>query len=219
MGCCLVFTVSRHVRSTEKEHINNHKVVEELLIELQRRGSCCNNVNNEWQRKTGRIYGWNIVRRVYRSIYSRNWNRRLVGSNSAWSRKRRSSTEEQTCQRCRTGLLDRESLRAADGVKYFRDTLKPHFIKGAQSVFLWRFLSIHPSKKRMFRNGPVDRQVFTVLEALKRRLDGQLADVRPEWRAKTKPAQENAERQTRSETAVDPNAPGEQPRKSLFIQW
>ena len=37
------------------------------------------------------------------------------------------------------GLLDRESLRAADGVKYFRDTLRPHFIKGAQSVFLRRF--------------------------------------------------------------------------------
>ena len=37
------------------------------------------------------------------------------------------------------GLLDREFLRVADGVKYFRDTLRPHFIKGAQSVFLWRF--------------------------------------------------------------------------------
>ena len=34
------------------------------------------------------------------------------------------------------GLLDREPLRAADGVKYFRDPLRPHFIKGAQSVFL-----------------------------------------------------------------------------------
>ena len=33
------------------------------------------------------------------------------------------------------GLLNRESLRAADGVKHFRDTLRPHFIKGAQSVF------------------------------------------------------------------------------------
>ena len=37
------------------------------------------------------------------------------------------------------GLLNRESLRSEDGVKYFRDTLRPHFIKGAQSVFLWRF--------------------------------------------------------------------------------
>ena len=26
------------------------------------------------------------------------------------------------------GLLDRESLEAEDGVKYFRDTLRPHFI-------------------------------------------------------------------------------------------
>ena len=26
------------------------------------------------------------------------------------------------------GLLDREPLRAADGVKCFRDTLRPHFI-------------------------------------------------------------------------------------------
>ena len=37
------------------------------------------------------------------------------------------------------GLLDREPLRAADGVKYFKDTLRPHFIKGAQSVFPLRF--------------------------------------------------------------------------------
>ena len=35
------------------------------------------------------------------------------------------------------GLLDRELLSAADGVKYSRDTLRPHFIKGAQSVFFW----------------------------------------------------------------------------------
>ena len=32
-----------------------------------------------------------------------------------------------------TGLLNREPLRAADGVKYFRDTLRPHFIKRTQS--------------------------------------------------------------------------------------
>ena len=37
------------------------------------------------------------------------------------------------------GLLNRESLRAEDGVKYFRDTLRPHYVKGAQNVFLWRF--------------------------------------------------------------------------------
>ena len=32
------------------------------------------------------------------------------------------------------GLLNRELLRTENGVKYFRDTLRPHFIKGAQSV-------------------------------------------------------------------------------------
>ena len=37
------------------------------------------------------------------------------------------------------GLLDHEYLKTADGAKYFRDTLRPHFIKRAQSVFLWRF--------------------------------------------------------------------------------
>ena len=37
------------------------------------------------------------------------------------------------------GLLDRETLRSEDGVKYFKDTLRLHFIKGAQSFFLWRF--------------------------------------------------------------------------------
>ena len=37
------------------------------------------------------------------------------------------------------GLLNRESLRADDGVEYFRDTLRIHYVKGAQNVFLWRF--------------------------------------------------------------------------------
>ena len=45
------------------------------------------------------------------------------------------------------GLLNRESLRAEDGVKHFKDTLRPYFIKGAQSVLLWRLL-IYPSKER-----------------------------------------------------------------------
>ena len=37
-----------------------------------------------------------------------------------------------------------------------------------------------------FRNGQVDRQVFTVFAALERRLDGQLADVLHGRRAKTR---------------------------------
>ena len=38
------------------------------------------------------------------------------------------------------GLVDQESLRAEDGVKCFKDTLKPHFTEGAQSVSRWRCL-------------------------------------------------------------------------------
>ena len=38
------------------------------------------------------------------------------------------------------GVLDRESLRDQDGVKNFKDTLRLHIIKGAQSIFLWRFI-------------------------------------------------------------------------------
>ena len=45
------------------------------------------------------------------------------------------------------GPLNREALRAEDGVKYFRDTLRPHFIKGAQNVFLWRFYSFFRARK------------------------------------------------------------------------
>ena len=37
------------------------------------------------------------------------------------------------------GLFNREPLRADDGVKNFRDTLRPQFVKGGQSVFLFRF--------------------------------------------------------------------------------
>ena len=40
------------------------------------------------------------------------------------------------------GLLNRESLRAEDGVMYFRDTLRPHFLKRVQNVYLWRFYQI-----------------------------------------------------------------------------
>ena len=39
-------------------------------------------------------------------------------------------------------LLDREELRQQNGrgVEYFKRTLRPHFVKGAQTVFLYRFM-------------------------------------------------------------------------------
>ena len=73
------------------------------------------------------------------------------------------------------GLLDRESLRAEDGVKYFRDTLRRHFIKGAQSEMMTR------------RKGQVDWTIFIALETLKGFLDGHVTVVRRGRRTKTKP--------------------------------
>ena len=84
------------------------------------------------------------------------------------------------------GPLDHESLRAADGVKYFRDTLRPHFIKRAQSVFLWRFLSIQSrlEEETSRWSSASGSEHVLALETLKGFLDGHVADVRPERRAK-----------------------------------
>ena len=58
---------------------------------------------------------------------------------------------------------------------------------------LWRFLSIHSSEKRTPRNGQVDWKNLIALETLEGFLDGRVADVDPERRAKnldqTTPAQ------------------------------
>ena len=40
-------------------------------------------------------------------------------------------------------LLDRDQLRhPQEGVKYFKQALRPHFVKSSQSVFLWRFFQL-----------------------------------------------------------------------------
>ena len=58
-------------------------------------------------------------------------------------------------------LLNRESLRADDEVKYFRDTFGPRFIKGPQSAFLLSFFNDFLTKKRKHSDGQVDRQVHS----------------------------------------------------------
>ena len=35
-------------------------------------------------------------------------------------------------------IIDRAKLKEADGVDYFKKFLRPHFVKGAHNVFLWR---------------------------------------------------------------------------------
>ena len=72
------------------------------------------------------------------------------------------------------GLLNRESLRAEDGVKHFWDTLRPHFIKGAQSVFLWIFY--------LFEQGEGHMEIFDwigKLSMLLKRLKDSWMDLLP----------------------------------------
>ena len=59
-------------------------------------------------------------------------------------------------------LLNRESLRAENGVKYFKDTLWLHFMKGAQSVFFWRFYRFSNARMGNIANSLMDqlRTVF-----------------------------------------------------------
>ena len=52
-------------------------------------------------------------------------------------------------------LLDRDQLRhPQEGVKYFKQALRPHFVKSSQSVFLWRFFQLfkaHRGSQDMLR--------------------------------------------------------------------
>ena len=41
-------TVSRHVRSTQKEHIHNHKVVAELAVLLKEEDLVVHKIPREW---------------------------------------------------------------------------------------------------------------------------------------------------------------------------
>ena len=109
-------------------------------------------------------------------------------------------------------LLDREPRRAADGVKYFRDTLRPHFIKEAQSVFLWRFYQFTRATRvniemvkwigkfslllKRLRDARMNMLPLSTMSE-ERRQNQHLADV----------TQENVERQRRSAEVLDPNAP------------
>ena len=110
-----------------------------------------------------------------------------------------------------TGLLDREPLRAEDGVKYFKDTSRPHCIKGAQSVFLWRVYQFNRARRGSVemvrwmgkftllllrpRDAWLDMLLLFTMSQ-ERRQNQYLADV----------FQENEERQRRNAEVLDPNA-------------
>ena len=118
------------------------------------------------------------------------------------------------------GPVKRESLRATDGVGYFRNSLRPHFMKGAQNVFLWRFYQFNRARRgnlemvkwigrfslslHRLRDAWMDNLPMSSMSEEQRQ--GQyLADV----------AQENAERLTRGETALDPNTPENRERCNI----
>ena len=108
------------------------------------------------------VYGWSISRRINRSMDSCKWNyyenSTTFHGSTSWFKyeeliddwlglavldagKRRPALKTRLVGDAEMdkGLLDREFLRPEDGIKNFRDALRLHFIKGAQSVYLWQF--------------------------------------------------------------------------------
>ena len=57
------------------------------------------------------------------------------------------------------GVLDRESQRGEDGLKYFKNTLGHRFIEGALSVFLWRCFPLFAQSEKN-GDGQVDWNNF-----------------------------------------------------------
>ena len=114
------------------------------------------------------------------------------------------------------GLLNRASLRATDRAKYFLEYVETPLHQGSAEGVPLEILSVQSSKKRKFRNVKwigdfqswqrlrdawMDNLPMSSMSKEKRQ--GQyLADV----------AQENAERLTRGEMALDPNTPGNRER-------
>ena len=74
-------------------------------------------------------------------------------------------------------LLDREMLRDPhDGVNYFKRFLRPHFVKGAQNVFLYRFMQF-----MKFNRGTMDLQKWmTNFQLIGNRLIESWMDLLPE---------------------------------------
>ena len=65
-------------------------------------------------------------------------------------------------------VLDRDTLKQPEGVKYFLATLRPYFVKGNQAVFVWRFFQF----LRMYRgSSDLHRWTTRLTIALKRTYD------------------------------------------------
>ena len=109
-------------------------------------------------------------------------------------------------------LLNRDALKADDGVKYIRDKLRPHLVKGAYSVFLWRFYLF--IRARRGHTEMVDWiRKFDLL--LKRARDSwmdmlplsSMTEQQRQAQCLADMTRLNAERRGRSEAALDPDLP------------
>ena len=219
-GCCMV---------KEEDLVVNKVPRKWVLLED------FNNPNDEWlwgrfwwfpirkQKWIKRIIGWSISRRVDIWLFSRKWNhntnsttfwwvnilvqirgvdRRLVGFYiySARRNEKKTSIEESTCRR-RRNVQRATQPRISKSNRWshvFQEYVETPFQKGSSQCVFLEILSVQSSKKRNFR-------IFIAFAVLKRRLDGQLADVRLEWRTKTiqylaDVARENVEVLIRGET-------------------
>ena len=77
------------------------------------------------------------------------------------------------------GLLDRQLLRAVDGVKYFQGHVEtPLHQRSSECVFLEIF-SFHPNKKRKHRHGQIGKFAL-LLKRFMGCLDGHVAVVHHE---------------------------------------
>ena len=75
-------------------------------------------------------------------------------------------------------LLDRDELRQPNGrgVEYFKRTLRPHCVKGAQTVFLYRFMKFMKNNRE---NGDeMDDKISNRWKKTGRIMDGSLARFR-----------------------------------------
>ena len=71
-------------------------------------------------------------------------------------------------------LLDRDKLKEKDtGVKYFLQEMRPRFVKGAQSVFLWRlFQFFYFRRGRGKKHVGLDRTLSGTDKTIKGLMDG-----------------------------------------------
>ena len=112
-------------------------------------------------------------------------------------------------------LLDRERLMDPDnGVQYFKDTLRPHFVKGKEHVFLWRFLLFFRSYRG---NQDMTRWIGRFIITRKRLQDAWM-DLFPEYNMNSERYRNDVQTTSAAQVAVggpqiDPNNP------DVFDEW